>query len=325
MRIRVPRRSTIALATAGALASTGTAYLGARNLLTGQAIQARRAIPKAWDTPPRADGVYSPGGGPAQRWPRGMPVDLHLMIFGDSTATGYGCRSADEVPGALIARALTEHTGKRIRLSTKAIVGATSKGLSGQVDAMFVAGPPPDAAVIMVGANDVTAFNAISRSAGRLGAAVRRLSAGGAVVAVGTCPDFGVITAIPQPLRWVAHARGLRLAHAQAAAVKAAGGISVPFADLLAPEFHQAPELLFSEDQYHPSPAGYALAANQLFPALCEALGECANGPMPDLPWAPTTPDAVPRRTRLLAMSRLRRQLTTGVPAPVVATEEVAG
>ena len=44
-----------------------------------------------------------------------------------------------------MARGLAEVSGKRIRLSTKAIVGATSKGLSGQVDAMFVAGPPPDA------------------------------------------------------------------------------------------------------------------------------------------------------------------------------------
>lgn len=58
--MRVPRRSTIALATAGALASTGTAYLGARNLLVGQATHTRTVIPKAWDVPPRADGVYCP-------------------------------------------------------------------------------------------------------------------------------------------------------------------------------------------------------------------------------------------------------------------------
>jgi lysophospholipase L1-like esterase len=319
--IHLPRRSAIALATAGALASTGTVYLGARNLLAGQADKARMVIPKAWETPPRADGVYTSDSGTVQRWRRGISVDLHLMIFGDSTATGYGCRAGDEVPGALIAKALAEQTGKRVRLSTKAIVGATSKGLSGQVDAMFVSGPPPDAAVIMVGANDVTAPNGTSNSAHRLGAAVRRLRAGGAVVAVGTCPDFGVITAIPQPLRLVAHARGRQLARAQAAAVKAAGGIAVPFADLLAPEFQQAPELLFSEDQYHPSAAGYALAANQLIPALCTALGESAGktgDSVAKLPWTPTSASAVNRRTRLLAMSRLRHRPTTGVPAPVV-------
>ncbi|MGA3256062.1 MAG: SGNH/GDSL hydrolase family protein, partial [Mycobacterium sp.] len=107
----MPRLSTIALATAGALASTGTAYLGARNLLAGQATHARTIIPKSWDIPPRADGVYTRGGGPVERWHRGVPVDLHLMIFGDSTATGYGCTSAEEVPGVRIARGLAEQTG----------------------------------------------------------------------------------------------------------------------------------------------------------------------------------------------------------------------
>ncbi|WP_240491966.1 GDSL-type esterase/lipase family protein, partial [Mycobacterium alsense] len=160
----MPRRSTIALATAGALASTGTAVLGARNLLVGQAAHTRTVIPKACEAPPRADGVYTPGGGPVQRWHRGMPVDMHLMIFGDSTATGYGCRCAEEVPGVLIARGLAERTGRAVRLSTKAIVGATSKGVAGQVDAMFVAGPPPDVAVMMLGANDVTALNGIGQS-----------------------------------------------------------------------------------------------------------------------------------------------------------------
>ena len=51
----------------------------------------------------------------------------------------------------------------------------------------------------MIGANDITALNGIGASAHRLGAAVQRLRASGAVVVVGTCPDFGVITAIPSP------------------------------------------------------------------------------------------------------------------------------
>src|SRR5262245_4458617 len=171
-----------------------------------------------------------------------------MMIFGDSTAAGYGCQTGDELPGVLIARGLAEESGKRIRLSTKAIVGATSKGLSGQIDAMFVAGPPPDAAVIMIGANDITKPNGIGPSARRLGRAVRRLRGANAVVVVGTCPDFGLITAIPQPLRWVARSRGLRLARSQSGAVRSAGGIPVPFSDLLAPDFRKTPELLFSHD-----------------------------------------------------------------------------
>ncbi|HEX2284520.1 MAG TPA: SGNH/GDSL hydrolase family protein [Mycobacterium sp.] len=317
MGIRAPRRSTIALAAAATLATSGSAYVGARNLLSGQADKARSVIPKAWDIPPRADGVYSPGGGPVERWHRGVPFDLHLMIFGDSTATGYGCATAEEVPGVLLARGLAEASGRRIRLSTKAIVGATSKGLSGQIDAMFVAGPPPDAAVIMIGANDITRPNGIGPSARRLGRAVRRLRASGAVVVVGTCPDFGVITAIPQPLRWVARSRGLRLARAQASAVRSAGGVPVPLADLLAPHFRKTPEVLFSPDMFHPSGAGYALAAHQLLPALCNALSEWLGGAVPELPWESRSAEMGTLLARVGNISRLWRR-STGVPAPIV-------
>jgi len=275
-------------------------------------------IPKSWDVPPRADGVYVAGGGPCEKWHRGVPFDVHLMVFGDSTATGYGCVVADEVPGVLIARGLAEQSGKRIRLSTKAIVGATSKGLSGQIDAMFVAGAPPDAAVVMIGANDVTALNGIGQSARRVGAAVSRLRGSGAVVVVGTCPDFGVITAIPQPLRTVARTIGLRLARAQAVAVRAAGGVPVPFSALLSPEFQKAPEEFFSGDMFHPSAAGYALAAQQLLPALCKQLGEWSTD-------ADVEPALEARAgddsllARLGGMTRFWRR-TTGVPAPIVAT-----
>jgi lysophospholipase L1-like esterase len=261
--------------------------------------------------------VYSPGGGPVERWHRGVPFDLHLMIFGDSTAAGYGCLSGDELPGVLIARGLAEASGKRIRLSTKAIVGATSKGLSGQIDAMFVAGPPPDAAVIMIGANDITKPNGIGPSARRVGRAVRRLRGSGAVVVVGTCPDFGVLTAIPQPLRWVARGRGLRLARAQASAVRSAGGAPVPFSDLLAPEFRKAPEKLFSHDMFHPSAAGYALAANQLLPALGKALGEFVGHPMTEDALESRSADGGSLLARVSGLSRLWRR-STGVPAPIV-------
>lgn len=306
----------MALAAAATLASTGTAYVGARNLLSGQADKARSVIPKSWDVPPRADGVYAPGGGPVERWHRDVPFDLHLMIFGDSTATGYGCTVADEVPGVLLARGLAEESGQRIRLSTKAIVGATSKGLSGQIDAMYVTGPPPDAAVIMIGANDITKPNGTGPSARRVGRAVQRLRGSDAVVVVGTCPDFGVITAIPQPLRWVARSQGLRLARAQAAAVRAAGGIPVPFSDLLAPHFYETPELLFSQDMFHPSAAGYELAATQLLPALCSELGVHATG-RPEEALESRSADGGSLLSRVGGISRLWRR-STGVPAPIV-------
>lgn len=299
------------LAVAGVLASTGGAVVGARNLLTGQAEQARSVIPRALAIPPRADGVYGPGNAAVRRWERGVEVGVHVMVFGDSMATGYGCQNADEVPGALIARQLADHCGQRVRLSTKAIVGASSKGLTSQVDAMLVAGPPPDAAVILIGANDVTSLNGIGPSARRLGAAVRRLRDSGTVVVVGTCPDFGVVTAIPQPLRWTARSLGLRLASAQSAETRAAGGVPVPLATLLTKHFRTEPESLFSEDRYHPSATGYALIASYLLPAVCDALAEslAESRREPEVPAAAgATP--VDRLTRLL------RWRTSGVAVP---------
>jgi lysophospholipase L1-like esterase len=181
-----------------------------------------------------------------------------------------------------------------------------------------VAGPPPDAAVIMIGANDITKPNGIGPSARRLGRAVGRLRASGAVVVVGTCPDFGVITAIPQPLRWVARSRGLRLARAQASAVRAAGGIPVPFSDLLAPEFRKMPDVLFSHDMFHPSAAGYALAASQLLPALGKALGDFVGHPVTDESLESRSADLGSLLARIGHISRLWRR-STGVPAPIVA------
>ncbi|MEV0109874.1 SGNH/GDSL hydrolase family protein [Nocardia sp. NPDC050799] len=250
----------------------GTASWAAYRLLTTQAGTARGMIGRDISKPPEADGIYSPLGYEGRG--AGKHADLHLMIFGDSTAAGLGCRGAAEVPGVRIAHGLADATGQRIRLSTKAISGATSKGLAGQVDAMFVAGPPPDAAVVLVGANDVTKKHSIGRSAERLGAAVSRLHGAGSVVVVGTCPDLGSVTAIPEPLRSVVHRWSVRLARAQTAATRAAGGRAVAMGDLIGKDFRAAPEQLFSADGFHPSADGYALAATHLLPELMRALAD---------------------------------------------------
>jgi hypothetical protein len=80
-------------------------------------------------------------------------------------------------------------------------------------------------------------------------------------------------------------------------------------------EFRHAPELMLSDDQFHPSAAGYALAASQLLPALCQALGEWAGEPA--LASASGT-EAGPGYWVSRLVSRLWRRPTTGVPAPIV-------
>ncbi|GAB20453.1 hypothetical protein GOEFS_115_00930 [Gordonia effusa NBRC 100432] len=275
-------------ATAVAAAASAGAWWAAWNYLNSQAAAARRVIPHRTDNAPDGDGVYLPhddprGPGPI-RYTRGMDIDLRLMVFGDSTAAGLGVETASETPGAQLARRIVDETGKTVRYSNKAIVGATSKGLAAQIDATIIARERPDVAVILIGANDVTAKNFPGASAKRLGDAVAQLVEVGAKVIVGTCPDFGVITAIPQPLRSVLRRLGIRLAAAQRSEVRSNGGRPVPMADLLAKEFLSRPDSMFSPDRYHPSAAGYALAADNLLPEVLAAIGEWGPGPLPQPP-----------------------------------------
>ncbi|TWS23580.1 SGNH/GDSL hydrolase family protein [Tsukamurella sputi] len=280
-----------ALYTSAAAVGGAGATWGAYALLTKQAKTARTVIPHRTDKAPSKDGVYSPGTDEVERPGPGHPADVSLMVFGDSTAAGLGVDDAEHTPGVLLARGVVAETGRTVRLAVKAIVGATSKGLAAQIEAAFIAKQIPDVAVIIVGANDVTALNSIEPSARRLGAAVAQLRGAGAEVVVGTCPDIGVVQAIPQPLRSVIRTYGLQLAARQRAHVLAAGGHPVPFADTLTPEFLEAPERMFSPDNFHPSAAGYELAARLLLPEVLSALGEW-HGPLPSPPEVSEAADA---------------------------------
>ncbi|OKH71881.1 hypothetical protein EB74_24430 [Mycobacterium sp. SWH-M5] len=64
---------------------------------------------------------------------------------------------------------------------------------------------------------------------------------------------------------------------------------------------------------FHPSAAGYALAAKQLLPALCNALGQWDG----DDALQTGAADTSSLWSRVGRMSRLWRR-STGVPAPVI-------
>ncbi|ANI92909.1 SGNH/GDSL hydrolase family protein [Dietzia timorensis] len=261
----------VGVAAVAAAGSVG-ASRGAYELLAAQARIARKVIPKPTTWPFNGDGLYLPGASAPQTWRLGMHADLELMIFGDSTAAGLGASSREELPGVLIAKGLAEESGQSVRLSTKAIVGASSKGLWSQIEAMQITGGKPDVSVILIGGNDITARNGLSASASRLGEAVQTLVDSGSKVVVGTCPDLGVIQPVPQPLRSIMHAWSLRLAALQAHQVRSAGGIPVPLSETLTPELRDRPDHFFSADQFHPNSAGYELAAAILLPPTLIAL-----------------------------------------------------
>lgn len=222
----------------------------------------------AWQAvPPSGDGVYLPdGAGPLADAPGDTVM---LSMLGDSTAVGYGCATADQVPGVVLARGVAAALDRPVRVITRGVVGSGAADLARQITAALP--DRPDVAVIVVGANDVRDRIPPHRSAQRLGQAVAAVRAQGVPVVVGTCPDLGVIAPIPQPLRMVVRSWSRTLASLQERAVRTAGGVPVAIGRLVSPDFYGRPDLFYA-DGFHPSGPGYARAVAALLPEVVAAL-----------------------------------------------------
>jgi len=246
----------------GATGLMSIALAGTGVLLTEYALACRRGFLPP-DGAPMQDTVVGARSGPA----------LRLAMLGDSTACGVGVREGAETVGGQLAQAVAA-TGRCVRLSSSAVANSAAGDLGPQVSRALLG--HPDVAVILIGAGDVRRCSAISRSAERLGGAVRRLSEAGVRVVVGTCPDLGSTPAWPQPLRTVIGARGAMLATAQAAATRVAGGTAVDLAARTGRVF-RADRGTYCEDRLHPSADGYRLWAEALLPAVTRAAGTPAT------------------------------------------------
>lgn len=267
--MRTRRPVTLAAASVVALAGAGAVAL--RTLITRQAAIARRRIGKPLgEQALDADRVWR-----RKKHP-GTPVEL--LLLGDSIAAGLGAGHRRDTLGARLAKGIAREAGRPVRLRTAAVVGSETSALPAQLAAL-PAGYRADAAVIVVGGNDVTHRVAASRSAEQLGEIVRELRAEGIPVVVGTCPDLGTLRAIPQPLRALAARSSRQLAAAQAFAVHRAGGRVVALSRAVGPVFAERPDEMFSVDRFHPSALGYRRTAEALLPAVLAALEAAAGAP----------------------------------------------
>jgi lysophospholipase L1-like esterase len=264
---RVSRARKVAAAAAyggGGLTALGALGVG---VITAEIKLARRWIGTPFGQAPQSDGVYGAG--------LGEPIELGVV--GDSSAAGMGADSLEQTPGAVIARGLSAVSGRAVRLTTVAVVGAQSSDLPAQLDRLL-AGRRPAVTVVMVGANDVSHRVRPADSVRHLAQAVERLREAGSEVVVGTCPDLGTIEPVAQPLRLIARRFSRDLAAAQTVAAVEAGARTVSLGDLLGPEFRRVPHEMFSVDRFHPSSAGYAAAAAALLPSVCAAVGLWPDG-----------------------------------------------
>jgi lysophospholipase L1-like esterase len=247
----------------GAVGGVGGAALF--GLLIGETKLARRRIPVSVESPPVShDTSWAAAGVSIHRPP------IRLAMLGDSSAAGYGVQRDRDTPAAQLAIGISGIARRPVHVTNVAVVGSESRQLPAQLDELGKV--HPDLAIIMIGANDVTHRIKPADAVPHLADAVTRLRGLGAGVVVGTCPDLGTIRPLAQPLRRFARHLSRRLAKEQTIAVVAAGGRTVSLGDLLGPLFATQREL-FSDDQFHPSAAGYAAAADALLPSALDELG----------------------------------------------------
>jgi lysophospholipase L1-like esterase len=264
--VTLRRARRIALFSGGSLAGLALTGLGAlAGLIYGEVKLAERRIPVAKDAPPEHnDTIWAAAGVSRARPP------IRIAMVGDSTAAGYGVYRDRDTPGAQLAIGISEAARRPVHVTNVAVVGAESPDLPVQVDAL--GRKSLDIAVVMIGAYHVTERTKPAVAVPFLEDTVRRLRAMGAEVVVGTTPDLGTIRPLAQPLRAYARRLSREMAKAQTVAVIGAGGRTVSLGDLLGPLFMTRLEL-FSEDQFHPSAAGYAEAAAAVLPSCLDALG----------------------------------------------------
>lgn len=244
--------------TARAAAGTAGVSFGTYVILIAQALLARRRIGTTTDRPPSGNGLYG-------HELAGEPI--HCLLLGDSTMVGYGMRTLDQTPSALIGIGLSHVLGLPVQIRNESVVGARSSDLQSQIDAAVDEDHKPQIAIILVGANDITHQVPAKRSARRLAGAVRRLRAMGTEVVVGSVPDFGTIKPLPVPLRTVCRYWSRHLAKRQTVAAVEAGARVVSLADVLEPLFLVKGDALFGDDRFHPSADGYATMAGFLVDA----------------------------------------------------------
>ena len=207
-------------------------------VLWAQSVIARRRVGHPKDVPFEVDGRYEPAqprpavtGDPS----RGRPV--RMVMLGDSGGAGLGAAQPADTPAVVVAGGLADATGRAVELRNLSVVGARTADVRPQVDAALELfdGEPPDVAVVMVGANDVTHQVSARVSVRNLAAVVTTLRVSGCTVVVACCPDLGTVEPVPNPLRVIGRRLSRTLAAAQAMATEAAGGYPVELGALLGP------------------------------------------------------------------------------------------
>jgi lysophospholipase L1-like esterase len=245
-------------------AGAATTVLATGALLGGEALYVTRREFLSADTAPSIAGTFG----------RAFAPPLRFAVLGDSTGAGVGVSRVEDSVAGQVAQTIAD-TGRFVTLDGLAVSGSRVADLAPQVSRALV--HRPDIALVVIGANDATHLTKLHALQNDLDAAVSRLVDAGITVVVGTCPDMGVSTAFPHPLREIVAWQGRRVGKASQEAARNAGATTVDIGAETGHEFRRDPRRYLSSDEFHPSADGYALWAAALRPAV-EAAARTTRG-----------------------------------------------
>lgn len=204
---------------------------------------------------------------------------VRIAILGDSLPAGIGAEGVDTTPGGLIASMVAERSpGLAVEVVNRARAWSGARHLAAQI-ARLPDGRA-DAAVIIVGANDAPFPGHALKSAGYLKDCAAALIAAGTPAVCCTCPDLGVVTALPVPLRWYAGIASRMLARRQESAVVSVGGIPVSLHRAASRRF-AADRGLLAADGFHPNGSGYRVSTGPVVDEIVKLLG-AGEAPLPE-------------------------------------------
>lgn len=194
---------------------------------------------------------------------------LTFVVLGDSTAAGVGAGSVDDSYPARLARSIARERF-RVRLVGVGVSGArVADVLNEQLPRALV--EDPDVVFVGIGANDVTHVTKLDDVEESMRTLLGRLTETGAAVVVAGPPDMRSPVFL-EPLRTIVGWRGRAVADRIEAVAREVGIPFVPLADETREFFAEDPERHYSEDEFHPSAAGYARWAEAIFPYLRDVL-----------------------------------------------------
>ncbi len=217
---------------------------------------AHRPLPSFTDLDP--EGVFGPETAP----------EVRLVLLGDSTVTGPGLESPDDLWSRQVVRRLAADL--RIRLVSVAAGGSRVRDvLVGQLPAAQEL--QPDVALVSVGANDAMHGTRLGRFEADLDALVDAFGEAGAQVVLSGIGDLGNIPRLAHPLKALASRRSrvFDRAHARVAA-RHDHAVKVPVAELTDERFRGAD--VFCPDLFHPNCAGHTAWADAAAPFVADSL-----------------------------------------------------